>query len=239
MKRRKVLLLGASGLIAPHIIADLELHYDLVLADIKPNPDGRSLIHVDVTSYEQVHAAARGMDAIMNYTVNRPDPGLSFQVNTLGAWHVMKAAADHGIKKVLHSGPESVRQGYAHDFDIVDLPPAVGTNYYGVTKLLGREICRTYARVYGIHTVSFVFNALGPAPTMKATAQDFHPFFITYKDLAHACRLALEIESVPDYFQEFNMHSYLGQGKYLLDKARQILGYEPQQDWTTWFRRTF
>ena len=38
---KRVLLLGASGLIAPHIIPALEKDYDLRLADIKEHPDGR------------------------------------------------------------------------------------------------------------------------------------------------------------------------------------------------------
>src|SRR5262245_3916375 len=127
---RNVLLLGASGLIAPNIIPGLERHYNLRLADIKPHPDGRPIVTVDVTDYEQVLDAARGMDAIMNYTVNRPDPVLSFQVNTLGAYHVMRAAAELGIRKVLHSGPQMLIGAYMHDFDVDDPPPQPGTNYY-------------------------------------------------------------------------------------------------------------
>lgn len=234
--KKKVLVLGASGLIAPNITAYLDPHYDLTLVDIKPHPHGRPIGHVDVTSYEQVFEAARGMDAIMNYTVNRPDPVLGFKVNSLGAWHVMKAAAAHGIKKILHSGPQSVRPGYDADFDIDDAPPIVGTGYYGITKLLGREICQVYARTYQIQTISFVFNGLGPNPT-QAVAGDFPAFTVTWEDLAHACRLALDIESVPGYFQEFNLHSYLGHGKFLLDKAQRLLGFAPQRDWTSFHRR--
>lgn len=234
--KKKVLVLGAAGLIAPNITAYLDPHYDLTLADIKPHPHGRPIGRVDVTSYEQVYEAARGMDAIMNYTVNRPDPVLGFKVNTMGAWHVMKAAAAHGIPKVLHSGPQSVRPGYEHDFDIDDAPPIVGTGYYGITKLLGREICRVYARTYQIQTISFVFNGLGPNPTRQEPG-DFPPFTVTWEDLAHACGLALETESVPDYFQEFNLHSYLGHGKFLVDKAQRLLGFTPQREWTAFFRR--
>src|SRR5690242_19858195 len=48
---RDVLLLGASGLIAPNIIPFLEPHYNLRLADVKPYPDGRPILTVDVTDY--------------------------------------------------------------------------------------------------------------------------------------------------------------------------------------------
>ncbi len=236
--KKKVLFLGASGLIGPFLTPGLEEDYDLHLTDVKPHPDGTSVDSVDITSYEQVHEAARGMDAIANFTVVRDDPVLSFHVNTRGAWHVMKAAAAHGIKKIIHSGPQSVRSAYDHDFDIVDVPGASGSGYYGCTKMLSREICRIFARVHGIQTVYFVFNGLGPSPTEPAAGQDIPTFRVFWEDLQHACRLALEIESVPDGFQEFNLFSCEQHGKYRLDKARDILGFAPTQKWEDYFKRT-
>lgn len=235
--KKKVLFLGASGMIGPHLTPGLEGDYDLRLTDVKPHPDGRDIETVDITVYEQVLAAARGMDAIMNFTVNRGDPDLSFHVSTRGAWHVMRAAAELGIRKVVHSGPEYVRPRYDHDFDIGEGPQAPGTGYYSTTKMLSREICRIYARTYGIQTVCYLFNGLGAPPSRPQVARDFPPFTIVWEDLQQACRLALEIDSVPDDYQEFNLHSYLGQGKFSIEKAQRLLGYEPGRDWTELYRR--
>jgi len=174
----------------------------------------------------------------MNFTVIRDDPDQSFHVNTLGAWHVMKAASELGIKKVIHTGPQSIRNAYDQDFDIVDVPRSPGTGYYGLTKFLALEICRIYAQAYDIQTISFVFNGLGPRPTEKVSGQDFPPFTIIWEDLQLACRLALDIESVPDNFQDFNMLSYEGHGKYSVEKARQILGFEPTEKWENYFKRS-
>lgn len=234
---KKVLFLGASGLIGPYLIPGLESHCDLRLADVKPHPDGREILTVDVTDYAQVLDAARGMDVIMNFTVNRQDPVQSFHVNTRGALHVMKAAAELGIQKVIHSGPQLIRTYYDHEFEMADVPRAPGVGYYGLTKMLSYEICRTYARTYGIQTVCFVFNGLGPNPTERDYGKDFPPFTVVWEDLQHACRLALEIESVPDFYQEFNMLSFEGHGKYNVDKARRMLGFEPTQKWEEYFKR--
>ena len=95
--KRKVLLLGASGMIGPNLLEGLEPHYDLRLADLAPQE--RDVVECDITSYAQVRAAAEGMDAIMNFTVNRDHPDLSFGVNTLGALNVAKAAVEHGIPR--------------------------------------------------------------------------------------------------------------------------------------------
>ncbi|MBT4096377.1 MAG: NAD(P)-dependent oxidoreductase [Gemmatimonadetes bacterium] len=234
----KVLLLGASGLIGPHLLAGLEPYFDLRLADIKPHPDNRPITVVDVRSYDQVLTAAHGMDAIMNFTVVRPHHHTrSFQVNTLGAWHVMRAAQEVGIRKVVHTGPQLVRNHYDHDFDITDVPNAPGTGYYELTKGLSNEICRTYAKAYGIQTICFLFNGLGPDPSQLDYGTDFPPYTIIWQDLQQACRLALELDVVPDDYQDFDMTSFEGQGKYKADKARRILGYEPSEPWEDYFKR--
>ena len=75
--KKKVLFLGASGNIGPFLTPGLEGDYELHLADIQPHPDGTPITTVDITSYEQVYEAARGMDAIVNFTVVRSDPVLS------------------------------------------------------------------------------------------------------------------------------------------------------------------
>ena len=235
--KRKVLFLGASGLVGPFITPGLEPHYDLTAADVKPHPDGKPVDQVDITEYAQVLEAARGHHAIMNYTVVRNDGDLAFHVNVRGAWNVMRTAAELGIRKVLHSGPEYVRTHYDHDFGIDNPPPSSGTGWYSLTKMLSREICRIFARTYGIVTPCYLFNGLGAAPTAPITGRDFPPFTIVWEDLQHACRLGLEIEALENNYQEFSLHSHLGQGKFSMERAVRILGYEPTQDWSCFFRR--
>ena len=69
------------------------------------------------------------------------------------------------------------------------------------------------------------------------SGQDFLPFRVVWEDLVNACRLALEVDSVPENFQAFNLHSFLPQGKYSIDKARRMLGYEPLEPVEKWYRR--
>jgi len=49
--------------------------------------------------------------------------------------------------------------------------------------------------------------------------------------------LALEIEALADNYEEFNLHSHVGQGKFSIERAQRILGYEPTQDWSRFYRR--
>ena len=63
---------------------------------------------VDVTDFDQVLAATRGMDAVINMTVMRHDPVEAFRVNTLGAYNVIRAAVECGIRRVVQTGPQQV-----------------------------------------------------------------------------------------------------------------------------------
>ncbi|SVD81679.1 uncharacterized protein METZ01_LOCUS434533, partial [marine metagenome] len=192
-----VLFLGASGLIGPYLIPGLVDHYDLCLADVKPHPEGIDIDHVDVRDYAQVLEAARGCDAIMNFTVVRNDPVDSFQVNTIGAWNVMKAAVELGIRRIVHSGPQAVRSCYDTDFGVDDAPAAPGTGHYAITKWLSAEICRVFSQKHDMQTAYFVFNGLGPAPEAPISEPaDTPTFVVVWEDLQHVCRLALEVESL-------------------------------------------
>lgn len=234
---KKVLVLGACGNIGPYLTPGLAADYELYLTDVRPHPAGLPVQRVDVSDYQSVSQAMRGMDAVINLTVLREDPALSFAVNTRGMYHVMRAAVEHGIRKIVHTGPQSARYFFDHDFDVDDIPEMPGTGYYMTTKYPSLEIARTWSRAHHIQTICFLFNGLGPSPTEPIRSEDFPPFTVVWEDLQHACRLALEIESVPDNFQCFNLHSYLGQGKYLLDKAKRILGHQPLAPWADYYRR--
>ena len=116
------------------------------------------------------------------------------------------------------------------------LRKASGAGYYAITKIQSRTICEVWARAHGIQTICLLFCALGPRPT-RTTGQDFHRFYVVYEDLHQACRLALELESVPDHYQELNLLSFEGHGKYSATRARRILGFEPEELWEDYFRR--
>ncbi|MBM3265407.1 MAG: NAD(P)-dependent oxidoreductase [candidate division Zixibacteria bacterium] len=234
---KKVLLIGASGLIAPHIIPSLEPHCDLYLADIKPHPEGRPVQRVDVTDYAQVRHAADGMDAILNFTVNRPHPAHTFHVNTLGAFHVMKAAAEAGVRKVIHTGPAMVLGWYDHDFDVAEAPHAPSTYYYFLTKHLSYRLVESFARTYRIPTLCYLFTQLRHRPAPTESMLSAHPFTIFFNDLADACRQGIELSEVPGYYQEFNLHSLDGQDRYTLEKAKRLLGYAPRTPIREYFGR--
>ena len=76
-------------------------------------------------------ATAEGCDAIINLSVLREDRKLAFDVSTRGNYNMMAAAVEHGIERVINTGPhfQLVGETYENwDFDLnPDMPPQFGT----------------------------------------------------------------------------------------------------------------
>src|SRR6185503_6744484 len=144
---RRVVVFGAGGPLAAISAPALARDHVLRLTDRRPlaeivaagRPQSRGAAvpqllgpphevrEVDVTDYAQVLDATRGMDAVVNMTVVRPDPVEAWRVNTLGAYNVVRAALECGIRRLVQTGPQQVTNtmagGYWSDFDLPsDLP---------------------------------------------------------------------------------------------------------------------
>ena len=244
-----VLLIGANGYLGPHVVKALAPHHHLRITDIKPAPSeikrefaGHEFMNVDVTSLDPVMAAAEGMDAIVNLSVVRHDPALAFRVNMLGCNNMMRAAVRHRIQRVINTGPHFTIAGPSYErFDHAispDVPPHPGTGLYPLTKSLGQEICRAFTLTHDIYVQDYLFYSLRDAEQLKPGAGGV-PFVVSWGDAAEVFRLGLEIElaRLPSRCEVFFILADSPQGKFLNDKARQVLGFAPKDDVSLLWRK--
>jgi nucleoside-diphosphate-sugar epimerase len=241
----KVLILGGAGMLGPHVIPALAPHYELRVTDIIPlslDFQGEFRL-VDVASYEQVLAAAEGMEAIINLSVLRRDRKLAFDVNTLGCYHMMKAAVAHGIKRVINTGPHFTLAGATYesfDYEISpDIPPQPGTNLYALTKSLGLEICRVFSETHNINVQTYLFyNFRDPADLTPGAP--IAPFAISWANAAEIFRLGLEIDlnKLPSPCEVFYIFTDMPHGRFSNEKAKRLLGFKPWDDISTLWRKT-
>ncbi|NJN81508.1 MAG: NAD(P)-dependent oxidoreductase [Caldilineaceae bacterium] len=113
----KVLILGGTGMLGPYVVPLLAPLHEVRNSDIHPPPDdfGVEFVSVDVADPGQVLRAAEGMDAIINLSVLRRDRKLAFDVNTLGCYNMMVAAREHGIRRVINTGPHFAVAGATYE----------------------------------------------------------------------------------------------------------------------------
>lgn len=237
-----VLLIGANGYLGPHVVKALAPHHRLRITDVKPAPAEikakfarHEFMNVDVTSLDQVMNAAEGMDAIVNLSVVRRDPALAFRVNMLGCYNMMRATVRHRIRRIINTGPHFTVAGPSYErFDHAispDVPPHPGTSLYPLTKSLGQEICRSFTLTDDIYVQDYLFYSLCSAEQLKPGVGGV-PFVVTWADAAEVFRLGLEIDlaRLPSRCEVFFIHADSPQGKFLNNKAKQVLGFAPKDD---------
>ena len=182
------------------------------------------------------------MDAIINCTVVRPHPVHAFRVNVLGAYNVMRAAVAHGIRRVVHTGPQQVTlrapAGYWGNRDLSpDVPSRPGDSLYILTKYLGQEICRIFAEEHDLEVPALLFSSFVNPETPPPRPLGAFPFSVSWEDAAEAMRGALRAPSFPHPFEPFFILGDLPHGRYSNEKAKRLLRWQPRDTLEAHWRR--
>ena len=242
----KVLILGGAGMLGPYVVPLLQHEHELLVTDITPLPiDFRGEFRqVDVANAEQVMAAAAGMDAIINLSVLRQDRQLAFDVNTLGCYNMMQAAVNHGIRRVINTGPHFTVAGPSYEyFDFglePDMPMQPGVNLYALTKSLGQEICRIFSEQHDLYVQTYLFyNFWDPADLPTEPDRQPRAFAISWQNAATIFGLGLKIalETLPSRCEVFNIFTDMPHDQFSNEKAKRILGFEPWADIAALWRK--
>ena len=161
----KILVTGGSGLVGKYIVAELLQHkYTVGVLDLKQPKQKVKHHRIDVLDLEDVVKAVKGYDAIIHsagipHPLNDPAEKV-FSVNVNGTFNVLEASARNKIKKVVFTSSESTL-GFAFMTNrmipeyvpIDESHPLRPQDPYGLSKVIGEQICRTYSARYGIQTV--------------------------------------------------------------------------------------
>ncbi len=221
-----ILVTGGSGSVGKYIVDELLAHaHSVGVLDLNPPKQKNVVFHkTDMCILQDVEQAMKGYDAVV-HTAGIPHPlndpaERVFHVNVNGTFNVLESAARNGIKKVVFTSSEStlgfafmVNRMVPEYIPIDELHPMRPQDPYGLSKVIGEQICRTYSTKYGIRTVCL------REPWIWVPEQEQLPFYATlvneYRnwhknlwtyvhvyDVARAHRLALEhdLENLHEIF---------------------------------------
>ncbi len=131
-------------------------------------PKGVDFIEADLADAPAVARACLGVDAILHQgalpSVPRSvkDPRPSHSANLDGTFNLLEGARAAGIKRVVYAASSSA-YGNQPGFPRVETMTPQPIAPYPVQKLAGELYMQSYARVYGMETVSLrYFNIFGP-----------------------------------------------------------------------------
>ncbi len=172
------LVTGGAGFIGSHTVDRLlALGHRVRVLDNLATGHRENLAHCleqiewiegDLRSLETVRQAVEGVDFILHLgalpSVPRSirNPLDTHTTNTTGTLHVLLAARDAGVRRVVVASSSSVYGDNPTMPRREDLPPQP-LSPYAAGKLLGEHYARIFHRIYGLETVILrYFNVFGP-----------------------------------------------------------------------------
>ncbi|MDE3057279.1 MAG: NAD(P)-dependent oxidoreductase [Bacteroidota bacterium] len=161
----KILVTGGSGLVGKYVVDELLLNnHEVGVLDVKPPKQNVRFHQVDILNLAEVVKALNGYDAAIHmagipHPLNDPAEKVFF-LNVNGTFNILEAAARNNVEKAVFTSSESTL-GFAfmqnrivpEYFPIDEQHPLRPQDPYGLSKVCGEQICRTYSARYGIRTV--------------------------------------------------------------------------------------
>ena len=183
----KVLLTGASGNLASGVAEALEGRFQLRLSDITPLSTPHEFVQADVRRRDDVLRAAEGVDIIVHTPawhgihLGSRTQGDFWDLNVDGTFNTFQAAVAHRVPKVVWISSMAV-----HSRD----------NVYGLSKVVGEELCRFYHRTAGIRCVMLRPADFTPYRNRKQYAERLLRGGVDRRDVIAAAALAVGNDSV-------------------------------------------
>ena len=249
-----LVVFGAAGWLGRAVLANLSGRHQVRAFDCGPPAwslwddvhgpwQEGAVVDGDISDFAAVHGATEGMDAVIHLAAYFPqkqstpaetDPK-PFLVNLKGLWNVLESARQRSIQRVVHVGscqtvhPKGV-------FFTADVRRPDG-KIYAVTKRLQEEMCRQYYEAFCMSIIVLrpdliVDSRLGidrDRRQLKADGVESRTGWVCRHDLAEACRLAAESQTI-----DFDVFHIVGTPE--ADKtcnvarSREMLGLQYQGD---------
>ena len=148
------------------------------------------------------------------------DPKGSTENNLNATLHLLLAARDAGVKRVIYASSSSVYGNSPTLPKREDFPPAP-LSPYAASKLAGEYYCRVFHQVYGLETVSLrYFNVFGPRQDPLSPYAAVIPKFIT---LALA-KKPLVVYGDGEQTRDFSFVANVVQANLLACEAKDVAG---------------
>ncbi len=229
----KVIVTGGAGRLGQYAVKELLEHgFDVLGIDTAQPPKNLCrFIVADLMNMEELHGIFAGADAVVHlarkrfpYTENGFDPvtwtwktpdvsgdAQRFNHNTAITYNVLSAATAAGTKKIVCGSSLAVYGLFYPSTDVSPdyLPvdeahPRRPHDPYGLSKLVGEEMCDSFSRKGNVQVASLRFSGIYAEtnihvlaerrknPTIRGTGALWS--YVDVRDAATACRLALQTD---------------------------------------------
>jgi len=153
--------------------------------NLEPFLDKIELVEGDIRDRKSLDTAMRDIDFVIHQAALRSvaksveDPFMTNEVNVFGTLNLLVAAKDCKVKRVVYASSSSA-YGDVKKFPQKETDYASPISPYGVSKLAAENYCVTFAKTFGLETVSLrYFNVFGPRQNPESKYSAVIPMFIS------------------------------------------------------------
>lgn len=133
----------------------------------RQHPDALTFHAVSITDLEALRPLFAGADYVFHQAAlpsvprSIDDPLTTHHINITGTLHVLLAARDAGVRRVVYAASSSAYGDVEGEYKDESMPPRP-LSPYGVSKLAGEYYCQVFTHVYRLETVALrYFNVFG------------------------------------------------------------------------------
>ena len=183
----RVLVTGAGGFIGSHLVERLVelgattrafVHYrgdgSWGWLDQSPVKEDVEVIAGDLRDQDSVRRAVAGTEmvfhlgALIAIPYSYENPASFAQVNVVGTFHVLQAAREVGVRRVVHTSTSEV-YGTAQRVPMDEAHPLQAQSPYAASKIGADKFAEAFRLSYGLPVVTVrPFNTFGPRQSARA-----------------------------------------------------------------------
>ena len=250
-KKKKVLVTGLSGLVGTALHSEFEERYELSSLSRYGTEclDDAHNFKGNIAELDTMIPAFEGQHTVVHLAADRSANAKwesALRNNFVGVYNVYEAAKRTGVKRVVFGSSQHAIGGYYQDepyktilagkLDQVERPfklidetvPIRPDGYYGASKAYAEGLGSYYAEFHGISSINI---------RIGWTISDDDPtrgggglaMWLSHRDTAQIHVKAVDAPDSLMYTVVFAMSNNTW-NIFSLDKAREVLGYEPQDD---------
>jgi uronate dehydrogenase len=238
-RRKKVFITGAAGVVGTALRQHLRDRYDFRLLFHTTIPEvtpGDEVVIGDVANFEAMLEATVGVDAIIHLALAPVRRGMTqaerakntIDVDIRGVYNIYEAARLNRVPVVVFASTNHVT-GLNEQDGICSHPnaPVRPDSIYGAGKAFGEALGRLYADRKGVRVFCLRIANFNGKDEPGRYYEPGRSRWLSPRDLAQLVWRCIESDLT---FGIFYGDSGGGEQKWDLTNARELLGYEPQDD---------
>ena len=237
--RRRILVTGAAGNIGSYFAEHAHDRYELRLM-VLPSDDATAIqpfgevVTGDLLDLDRMKELCTGIDTVVHLAAN-PDPSATWdsllQDNIIGTYNVMVAAKATGCRRLIYASSIHAVSGYLPDVQVKTSEPINPGDLYGVTKCFGEAMGRYMAEQEGLSVIALRIGAFQPRESaLGEQGVSMLDAWVSQRDLHQLIERCIDVENI-----KFAIFHGLSNNRFKrldISDAREIVGYDPQDDLT-------